>query len=350
MNNYWAFLPMQASNDLVGDADALQARMDEDGYLYFSKLLDDEKVRSLRRQMLLVLADHGWVARNGYFMAGRCVSPPIREGEEEYLQTYDDIQRLEEFHTLAHDDALMSVMRHVLGDTAFPHPLKIARLSFPEHFEASTPPHQDYPNNQGSDRLTASWIPVGEIPFELGGLAILRGSHRFGVLPLDVHIGAGNRQAVLPVEMLQECRWVTTEFSMGDVLLFPSQTVHASMHNASEFFMRISVDFRYQPEGVPLSDITLLPHFQRLSWDDIYRGWKSTKYQYYWKSLDYTVVPFEDLGVKGRQIQELSPEEIRRFVEYERRRDARADRRLRALTGLLAAEEAEEAEAAPASS
>ena len=338
MNNYWAFLPMQASNDLLGDPPALRARLAEDGYLYFSKLLDRARIQALRKQMLTVLADHGWVARDGYFMAGRCVRAPLREGEEEYLAAYDDVQKLEAFHTLAHDETLVETMRQVLGDTAFPHPLKIARLNFPDHFEASTPPHQDYPNNQGTDRLTAAWVPVGEIPYELGGLAILRGSQKFGVLPLDVHLGPGKRQAVVPVEVLERCRWVTTEFSMGDVLLFTSKTVHASMHNASEFFMRTSVDFRYQLEGEALTDLVLEPHFQRLSWEDIYQGWRSTRYQYYWKALDYQVVPFEDLGVEGRVLPEMSPEEIRQFVLYERRREARTERRMQALADVLDAD------------
>jgi hypothetical protein len=329
---------MRRSDDLLGDATALRARMAEDGYLYFPQLLDRQRLRSLRKQMLLVLADHGWVARDGYFMAGRCVRVPLREGEPEYLAAYDDIQRLEDYHALAHDARLVEVMRQVLGDTAFPHPLKIARLSFPDHFEASTPPHQDYPNNQGTPQLTAAWIPVGDIPYELGGLAILRGSHRWGVLPLDVHLGAGNRQAVLPLDMREQCRWVTTEFSMGDVLLFPSMTVHASMHNASEFFMRLSVDFRYQLEGQPLTDLVLEPHFQRLSWAEIYEGWRSRELQYYWKALDFDVVPFEDLPVDGRSVPAMSKDEIRRFVEYERRRDARADRRMRALAELLEAD------------
>ena len=170
-----------------------------------------------------------------------------------------------------------------MGETAWPHPLKIARLSFPGHFEAATPPHQDFPNNQGTPDLTASWVPVGDCPRDLGGLAILRGSHRYGLLPLDRHLGPGNRRAVLPVEMLEQLHWVTTDFEAGDVLLFPSMAVHASLHNISEFNMRLSVDFRWQQEGEALTEIVLHPHFQRLTWDEIYAGWKSDKWQYYWR-------------------------------------------------------------------
>ncbi len=77
----------------------------------------------------------------------------------------------------------------------------------------------------------------------------------------------------------EECRWVTSEFRMGDVLLFPSMTVHASLHNASQFHMRLSVDFRYQLEGEALTEGCLQPHFQRLSWEEIYAGWRSDEHQ-----------------------------------------------------------------------
>src|SRR5437667_97529 len=80
-----------------------------------------------------------------YLMRGVATAPPVREGDDDFFAVYNEVQRLEAFHTLAHDDSLMRIMRRVLGDSAFPHPLKIARLGFPEHYEVSTPPHQDYP-------------------------------------------------------------------------------------------------------------------------------------------------------------------------------------------------------------
>ena len=55
MNHEWLFLPMRASNDLLGDPAALRARLDEDSYLYFSQVLDCEKIMNLRRAILGVL-------------------------------------------------------------------------------------------------------------------------------------------------------------------------------------------------------------------------------------------------------------------------------------------------------
>jgi ectoine hydroxylase-related dioxygenase (phytanoyl-CoA dioxygenase family) len=326
MNNYWAFLPMRSSADLIGDPDALRARMQEDGYLYLPRVLDPELVHALRRDVLQVLDANGWLIGGPYLDQALSVQFPVREGDDEFAVVYDQVQRLESFHALAHDEALLAVMRLVVGPTAFPHPLKIARFAFPMNHEVSTPPHQDFPNNQGTPRLTASWIPLGECTMNQGGLAVLRGSHRYGVLPLGHHPGAGNRQAMIPDQMLEDLRWVTTDYEAGDVLLFLSTTVHAALNNETDS-MRLSVDFRYQIEGEPLTPIVLEPHFQRLSWDDIYQGWEHTELQYYWRDLDYPVVPFIDYAVVTVPPPEMPEHEVwRHLLQQEARHDQRLKR------------------------
>jgi ectoine hydroxylase-related dioxygenase (phytanoyl-CoA dioxygenase family) len=304
MNNLWAMLPMRDSNDLLGDHDALRARLDEDSYLLFRGVIDRDELAALRADILGVMVRNGWILGGDYLDQALSMISPLSEMDDDFHVVYQQVQQLERFHSLAHDPALVDIMRQVLGETAFPHPLKIARMSFPTNYEVSTPPHQDFPNNQGTPSLTASWIPVGDCPAEMAGLAILRGSHKYGVLPLDFHPGPGNRQAVLPVELLEATHWVTTDFEAGDVLLFPSTTVHASLNNATDS-IRISVDFRYQCEGEPLTPIVLEPHFQKLTWEQVYEGWSSTEHQYYWRDLDYEVVPFERF-----ELVEGMPEEM----------------------------------------
>ena len=101
-------------------------------------------------------------------------------------------------------------------------------------------------------------------------------------------MGPGRRQAKVPRKMLEELRWVTTDFAAGDVLIFNSLTVHAALHNVTEFDLRLSVDYRYQLEGEELTEVCLHPHFQRITWEDVYANWKSDRYQYYWKDLDFS--------------------------------------------------------------
>jgi ectoine hydroxylase-related dioxygenase (phytanoyl-CoA dioxygenase family) len=292
VNNDWAFADMTASNDLLGDSDGLRARLEDEGYLYFRGLIDRDRILALRRDFLEILVRREWIRGGELIDHAEAICMPVREGDEEYFLTYDEVQKLESFHALAHDEALLGAMKQALGETAFPHPLKVARLVFPTEPEVSTPPHQDFLNNQGTPSLTAAWIPLGDCPMKQGTLAVLRGSHRHGVLPLEFSLGPGNRQAVVPNEMRDQLTWVTNDVSAGDVLVFGALTVHASLHNATSR-MRLSVDFRYQCEGEEASDLVLNPHFERLSWEEIYAGWESDELKYYWRDLDLPVVQYD---------------------------------------------------------
>jgi hypothetical protein len=60
--------------------------------------------------------------------------------------------------------------------------------------------------------------------------------------------------------------------------------VHKGMDNVTADRLRVSVDFRYQGASAPVHPGSLQPHHGRLTWDDVYAGWKSQKYQYYWRS------------------------------------------------------------------
>ena len=282
-----------ASNSLLGQPQALQERLRSDGYLFLRQVLDCELILSLRREILQIFQRHGWLIADSPLDAGLTDSVPALEGEDAYFAVYDDIQRLESFHAFSHCDELAGLMQQAVGPTAFPHPLGIARLGFPNNEECTTPPHQDYPNNQGTEELYAAWAPLGDCPRTLGGLSILENSAELGLLPLAFSLGAGGRQARLPEEA-GKLRWLSTDYRCGDVLLFGSLTVHRSLPNMSAGQFRLSVDYRYQEEGKALTPMVLEPHFGRLRWEQIYQGWNSTALQYYWRDRDFSEVDWDD--------------------------------------------------------
>lgn len=286
--------PMFEANELLGRPEELRARLERDGYLLLRGIIDTEKLQRLRDQITETLADLGWILGGDDRDSAKSIVMPFREGEDGYFAALDRVVKLEALYSLAHDDGLMSVMRKALGETAFPHPLSITRLVFPNHPEITTPPHQDYRNNQGTVKLTAAWIPLGDCRREDGALAILEGSNRAGVLPLQFHLGPGDRGAVLSEDLLK-LRWVSTDYKLGDVLLFPSLTVHSALHNKNPLSMRLSVDFRYQLEGEALTEGCLKPHFKRISWEEIYQDWESARYQYYWKDKEFMVTPWDNM-------------------------------------------------------
>jgi ectoine hydroxylase-related dioxygenase (phytanoyl-CoA dioxygenase family) len=283
---------MRASNDLLGAPDRLAERLRETGYLLFRDILPPQPLRELRDQITGILSDVGWIEGGENRDRALVCTTPHREGEPGFFDAYDPIMRLEAFHSLPHRPELLAVMREVLGESAFPHPLGVCRLVFPGYPEISTPPHQDYRNNQGTVNLTAAWIPLGDCSRADGGLAVLEGSNRAGLLPLQFSLGPGNRGAILS-EDLQQLRWVTTDFRLGDVLLFPALTVHSALHNRAGTSMRLSVDFRYQLEGEALTPSCLEPHFGRLSWEEIYRAWQSDDLKYYWRDRRFMTVPWD---------------------------------------------------------
>ncbi|WP_162300095.1 phytanoyl-CoA dioxygenase family protein [Kineobactrum sediminis] len=316
---------MREANALRDDVTALRAQMDEDGYLLFRNAIDPHKLTVLREQITTILAGIGWILGDEQQLDARAAGLPQREGEEGYFEAHDKIVKLEAFHALAHDEKLMHIIRQSLGEDVFAHPLSIVRLVFPNNPEITTPPHQDYPNNQGSEKLTAAWIPLHDCPIEMGALAILKGSHKNGLLPLQFHMGPGNRCAVIP-QTMHELEWVSTDFQVGDVLLFPALTVHSALENKDPERMRLSVDYRYQLEGEALTENSLKPHFSRLSWEEIYRDWQSTDLQYYWYKKRFDVIPWQNL-------HELPDDHVKdamkQCIRYENKRQQRyAENRL----------------------
>ncbi len=299
------------SNELIGDCQQLRERVDEDGYLFLRGVVPKDVLLSLRGEILAIFAEEGWLSADSAPSDARVGRTPTVEGEVDYFCVYDRIQRLQSFHKLAHQPALQDVMRAVVGDSAFPHPLGIARLVFPDNEECTTPPHQDFPNNQGTADLYAGWIPLGDCPRQLGGLSILEGSHRLGLLPLDFSLGAGGRQARLPMEA-DDLRWLSTDFRCGDLLVFHSLTLHRSLPNLSGDRFRLSVDYRFQEEGAALTETVLQPHFGRLSWEEIYHGWTDRHLCYYWRDKNYEIAPWNE------QLHELPPEHLSEAVRLAR--------------------------------
>jgi ectoine hydroxylase-related dioxygenase (phytanoyl-CoA dioxygenase family) len=279
--------PFDDSSGLLDDPRAMRARFERDGYLLLRGAVDRAVLLGARRAITAVLHAHGWLDPGHPPTAAIPQTGPFVEGESKFLEAYDDIQRLEAFHAVPHNASVRRCLVPLLGPSAFPHPLSIARLIFPGNDEWTTPPHQDYPNNQGTDELYACWMPLADCTTEEGNLSILRGSHKLGVAPLRASLGAGNRRADLD-ERHEMLDWVGGDLRLGDALIFHSLTVHRALPNRGEA-MRLSVDYRFQREGDALTEGCLKPHFGRLSWDDIYAGWQRDDLKYYWRNKRFAV-------------------------------------------------------------
>jgi hypothetical protein len=205
------------------------------------------------------------------------------------MAAYDEIQCLEAFHALAHQPPLLGLLRRVFGEDVLVHPRNIARVMFPQNNQFKTPAHQDYVHIQGTETVYTAWIPLGDCPRSLGGLEVLAGSHRLGVQPVHAAPGAGGLG--IATEELG-LAWAGGDFRAGDVLLFHSLCIHRGRDNHTPDRVRLSVDYRYQPASQPVTTHSLLPHFNRLPWEEIYRGWQDSALQYYWQRFPLRMAEF----------------------------------------------------------
>lgn len=288
------------STDILHDAEALRARSDEDGYLFFKQLLPKADILNLRRQFLEIIRDHGWMKAGTELMDGIANREAIDAEKPEDVAfcgtgvtppAYKAVQKLQDFHALAHHPNLIGMYERLFGTAVLPHPRNIARLMIPGKRNVPTPPHQDYIHIQGTQNVWTCWFPVGECTMDMGALRAIRGSHKVGLLDVKPAEGAGG----LSVWLCQQgYEWVQGDFEIGDVLTFTSITVHESVPNKYPERIRLSCDFRYQPANEPIHESSLLPHCGVATWDEIYEGWDREDLKYYWKKHQLEMAEWDE--------------------------------------------------------
>jgi ectoine hydroxylase-related dioxygenase (phytanoyl-CoA dioxygenase family) len=289
---------MTNSTPLLHDRNALLQKAEEDGYLYFKTLLPEEDVLAVREDLLRVVNSFGWLAPNQTVMAGHLDLSALSRVPEDEMRTdigvsiaaYHEVQKLESFHRLPHHPNLIHLFETLFAKKVLPHPRHIARMVTAHPGMVPTPIHQDFPLIQGTSNTWTCWIPVGDCPRALGGLTVLRGSHKLGYLPVQPTQGAGNIEAQL---CEWENDWVETDYQVGDVLIFPSYTVHKALKCQTPELIRLSLDVRYQPVDEVIEAKSLLPHCE-LTWEDIYASWQQEDLKYYWRKLSPKLSPWND--------------------------------------------------------
>ncbi|MCH2123612.1 MAG: phytanoyl-CoA dioxygenase family protein [Pirellulaceae bacterium] len=284
------------SNDLLGNPEGLQDRISEDGYLFFRQLQDPAMLLELRRQMLTTMQEGGWIKQGTDPLEG-IAEPGVQctEGDPEYTDVYHQVYRNQLFHESAHSEMMLRTVSDITGRQTIPQPQKVARLWFPKYTAHTTPIHQDFVHFQGTyDNLTC-WSPVGDCPIELGGLAVLKGSHKVGtVLEHHFSLGAGSLMIDQADYDALGLPWQTTNYEIGDTLIFPALTMHMALPNVTEDRLRVSLDNRYQAVDDPIAEHMTEPHLAGMSafgWRETYEAWDSEEYQYYWKDLGLKVIP-----------------------------------------------------------
>jgi Phytanoyl-CoA dioxygenase (PhyH) len=295
------------STDLLDDPIALRERAAAEGYLFFRKLLPAEAILDVRRDLLGVVDRHGWLLPGQDDLGGALDGEALARVADNDMRldigvshaAYHDVQKLPSMHRLPHHPRLVNLYRTLFGEEVLVHPRHIVRMITNHRVVSPTPPHQDFPHIQGTSNTWTCWFPAGDCPRSMGSLTVLRRSDRLGFLPIEPAAGAGG----IAVQLCPgEVEWVEGDIALGDVLTFPSFTVHKALRTQKPEEIRLSFDVRYQPMSEIVEPGSLQPHCP-LTWEEIYAGWADRELQYYWKDLPLKFSTFDQtLRKPGRRI------------------------------------------------
>jgi ectoine hydroxylase-related dioxygenase (phytanoyl-CoA dioxygenase family) len=246
--------------------DVLRRRLKSDGYLWLRSFLDREAVMAFRGYVFGHLADIG-ILRPGS-EPGLGLSSRQPEQRDVVNKRVMALVRSAAYEAFCAQPRLWQFMDAFLDGISYLHKRKLMRHTHPGTPQV-TPAHYDLVYLRGgTDRIVTAWIPIGDIPAEMGGLVYLEGSHREGVkleaefrdkslaLSPEERINAYNEHMTeggwvskdLP-DMAErfDTRWLAADYEAGDVVLHSPYMIHASTTNEDrEGRIRLSTDIRYQ--------------------------------------------------------------------------------------------------------
>lgn len=250
----------------------LRAQAEREGYVFLPGLLPVDDLLAVREQVLGCCRDEGHLDPAAALLAGIPVAsdqPLIEADGDSWRRLYRRIQALRTLHAMNRHPRLLAVLGTILGAEVQAHPRCIARVMWPGTARFSTPPHQDHFYIGGTLDTWTAWIPLGDCPEVLGGLAVAPGSHRLGPMPVHRAEGAGGHGVDADT-----FDWVGGDFHCSDVLLMHSLCVHQGRDNRSDR-LRLSIDYRYQRMGEAIETASLQPHMGWWNWNELTADWPS---------------------------------------------------------------------------
>ncbi len=252
---------LKDSAALMGNAQALRARLGEDGYLYLKGVLPPAAVDAARREVFGRMAGVGEIAQPAE--AGIATGASRRaELEPDLGRFWKSVSEGPTLRALSHGDAMRAIMSLIFDEPARPQDYMFLRAGARGR---ATDLHYDYPFfTRAHDRVVTVWMPIGAVPVVDGPLAVIEGSNRLRDL-IDPMIGFdisqdSTRRAAFGSDAItfaeqRGTRLLTRDFEAGDIALFGMYTAHGSLDNHSPIKrVRLSCDVRWQPASLPLDE------------------------------------------------------------------------------------------------
>jgi ectoine hydroxylase-related dioxygenase (phytanoyl-CoA dioxygenase family) len=189
-------------------------------------------------------------------------------------KTFFEIVSSQEYEDFCTTPRLWHFYQEFLEGRPYLHKRKIIRFTRPGS-DHCTGGHYDLIYlRAGTDKLCTSWIPLGDIPVEMGGLIYLEHSDAVGRqmeaefslknvhLTPEERISAYNRNMrengwistnLVAMADRFESRWLIADYEAGDMVIHSPYMIHAATLNRDPLHrMRLSTDIRFQRTDDPI--------------------------------------------------------------------------------------------------
>ena len=127
--------PFIDSTSLLDQPQTLRQRMQEEGYLFIRNLLPQAALEEVSAAIITICQSHGWADAEGHAQGEARL-----EGSPDFWAVYDDLQRLEAFHALAHRPELLGMIETLVQETPFVHHAILPVSPFPAPSILPRPP------------------------------------------------------------------------------------------------------------------------------------------------------------------------------------------------------------------
>lgn len=233
--------PLTDSSALIGDAEALRKRYDDEGVLFVRGVIDPELISWAQEKYRGALVSEGLIDPS---------SPdPIWTGKTTKTWRPCDVIGTTVWHEVVKQPKLNAIMRDVFDADPVWIPIAAHRSGLPtgpleEGQDIFAGRHQDGFYNEGM-LFTICWMPIRDVKMDRGSFAVAPGTHKLGVL----HDTEAKNNSI-PRSAIPESAWRSADFRVGDVLIFNYLVAHTALPNPSDE-IRMSLDVRAIPAWAP---------------------------------------------------------------------------------------------------
>ena len=249
-----SLLRLRESTAFLDDTETLRTRMQEDGYFFLRGFFDRPLIMKARHQILTFLAENGILKEGALLEEGIVAS-----GKQPSGFPHEIVRQFDALLDVVNSPRIMDFFERFLGQPALTLDHKWLRAAGPGKNIGA---HCDIVfMGAGTRKLYSVWTALGDIPLEMGTLAVCLGSHKHEKLKSTY--GAADAHQDLcegifdtephAVSRALGCTWASTEFQMGDVVVFDMYLMHGSLDNQTDR-IRLSSDTRYQAASEPVDE------------------------------------------------------------------------------------------------